>query len=307
MERSPEKREGHVTASVLLGGCLLECFIAADALACPPREIQGFTEEHYHASYELLLCQGGAGFQFANGTAYGYQADTVFLFPPHVRHASLLNRGQRERRTSIRFLVHPRDRARNGGAGDLERALASLREAGCAHFPMDGRMTRLLDMLREETPGRGELETGGLLAALFGRVLQVLCRSFGQGGSGAGQMLDDTGRRKFLVDHYFDRVADSGEEQGRLKELCGQLHLSPSQLNRFLKETYGVTFKQRTVDVRLAKIKYYLRYTDLTSAEIAQRMNFPSDSSFSLFFKQHEGMTPTAFRRQSRQEAVERE
>lgn len=37
MERSPEKREGHVTASVLLGGCLLECFIAADALACPPR------------------------------------------------------------------------------------------------------------------------------------------------------------------------------------------------------------------------------------------------------------------------------
>ena len=251
MERSPEKREGHVTASVLLGGCLLECFIAADALACPPREIQGFTEEHYHASYELLLCQGGAG--------------------------------------------------------DLERALASLREAGCAHFPMDGRMTRLLDMLREDTPGRGELETGGLLAALFGRVLQVLCRSFGQGGSGAGQMLDDTGRRKFLVDHYFDRVADSGEEQGRLKELCGQLHLSPSQLNRFLKETYGVTFKQRTVDVRLAKIKYYLRYTDLTSAEIAQRMNFPSDSSFSLFFKQHEGMTPTAFRRQSRQEAVERE
>lgn len=300
MERSPEKREGHVTASVLLGGCLLECFIAADALACPPREIQGFTEEHYHASYELLLCQGGAGFQFANGTAYGYQADTVFLFPPHVRHASLLNRGQRERRTSIRFLVHPWDRARNGGAGDLERALASLREAGCAHFPMDGRMTRLLDMLREDTPGRGELETGGLLAALFGRVLQVLCRSFGQGGTGAG-------RRKFLVDHYFDRVADSGEEQGRLKELCGQLHLSPSQLNRFLKETYGVTFKQRTVDVRLAKIKYYLRYTDLTSAEIAQRMNFPSDSSFSLFFKQHEGMTPTAFRRQSRQETVERE
>lgn len=161
MEQSPEKRKGHVTASVLLGGCLLECFIAADALACPPREIQGFTEEHYHASYELLLCQGGAGFQFANGTAYGYQADTVFLFPPHVRHASLLNRGQRERRTSIRFLVHPWDRARNGGAGDLEQALASLREAGCAHFPMDGRMTRLLDMLREDTPGRGSWRPGG--------------------------------------------------------------------------------------------------------------------------------------------------
>ena len=239
MERSPEKREGHVTASVLLGGCLLECFIAADALACPPREIQGFTEEHYHASYELLLCQGGAGFQFANGTAYGYQADTVFLFPPHVRHASLLNRGQRERRTSIRFLVHPWDRARNGGVGDLERALASLREAGCAHFPMDGRMTRLLDMLREDTPGRGELETGGLLAALFGRVLQVLCRSFGQGGTGAGQVLDDTGRRKFLVDHYFDRVADSGEEQGRLKEPQPAQPLPEGDLRRHLQAADG--------------------------------------------------------------------
>ena len=136
----------------------------------------------------------------------------------------------------------------------------------------------------------------GLLAALFGRVFQRWA-----GGEENG-LPDDACRRKFLADHYFDRVADSGEEPERMEALCAQLHLSPSQLNRFLRETYGVTFKQRTIDVRLAKIKYYLRYTDLTSAEVGRRMNFPTESSFSLFFKQHEGLSPTAFRRQSREQ-----
>ena len=80
--KTTPQRQG-ITASLLLGGSLLDCFIAAGVL--DRRAGQTFTEEHYHASYELLLCQGGAGFQFANGTAYDYREDTVFLFPPHTR------------------------------------------------------------------------------------------------------------------------------------------------------------------------------------------------------------------------------
>lgn len=294
MAEETRPREKGVAATLLLGDSLLECFIAAGVLGRAAE--QTFTEEHYHASYELLLCQGGAGFQFANGTAYGYREDTVFLFPPHVRHASILDSGAREKRVSIRFLSSRWDRA-SGAPGRMERILAALREAGCAHLPMDGTMAALLEGLREAAEAGRSLESAGLLAALFGRVFQRWA------GEETDICLDDACRRKFLVDHYFDQVADSGDEPGRMEALCARLHLSPSQLNRFLKETYGVTFKQRTIDVRLAKIKYYLRYTDLTATEVARRMNFPTDSSFSLFFKQHEGISPTAFRRQSRGES----
>lgn len=287
-----EQQEKNLTASLLLGGSLLDCFIAAGTLGRGTGP--AFAEEHYHASYELLLCQDGAGFQFANGGAYGYRADTVFLFPPHVRHASILDSGAQERRVSIRFLASRWDRA--GGPGETERTLAALGESGCIRLPLDRAMASLLDLLREAARQDRRLEAAGLLAALLGRVFQA-CRQEGEADGGA---LDDACRRKFLVDHYFDQVADSGGEPGRMEELCAQLHLSPSQLNRFLKDTYGVTFKQRTIDVRLAKIKYYLRYTDLSAAEVARRMNFPTDSSFSLFFRQHEGISPTQFRRQNR-------
>lgn len=291
MEKKTPVRQQGVAASLLLGGSVLDCFIAAGVLGRAAG--QTFTEEHYHASYELLLCQGGTGFQFANGTAYGYREDTAFLFPPHMRHASILDGGTRERRVSVRFLCSQWDR--NGGApGQVERILSSLGDAGCARLPMDAVMADLLEKLREAAEAGRSLECGGLLAALFGRVFQCWA------GEEEGGALDDACRRKFLADHYFDQVADSGEEPERMEALCARLHLSPSQLNRFLKETYGVTFKQRTIDVRLAKIKYYLRYTDLSSAEVARRMNFPTESSFSLFFKQHEGLSPTAFRRQRR-------
>lgn len=289
--KTTPQRQG-ITASLLLGGSLLDCFIAAGVLG--RRTGQTFTEEHYHASYELLLCQGGAGFQFANGTAYDYREDTVFLFPPHTRHASILDSGTGERRVSVRFLCSRWDRS--SGPGQVERILSALGEAGCARLPMDTAMADLLDKLRDAAEAGRSLECSGLLAALFGRVFQRWV-----GGEENG-LPDDACRRKFLADHYFDRVADSGEEPERMEALCAQLHLSPSQLNRFLRETYGVTFKQRTIDVRLAKIKYYLRYTDLTSAEVGRRMNFPTESSFSLFFKQHEGLSPTAFRRQSREQ-----
>lgn len=280
-----------ISATILLGGSLLDCFIAAGVLDRAAGRT--FTEEHYHASYEMLLCQGGAGFQFANGTAYGYREDTVFLFPPHTRHASIPDGGAGERRVSVRFLCSRWDRG-GGGPGQTERILSSLGDAGCARLPLDGVMADLLEKLRDAAAADRSLECGGLLAALFGRVFQ---RWAGEGEDG---LPDESCRRKFLADHYFDRVADSGGEPDRMEALCAQLHLSPSQLNRFLKETYGVTFKQRAIDVRLAKIKYYLRYTDLTSAEVARRMNFPTESGFSLFFKQHEGLSPTAFRRQSR-------
>ncbi len=121
--KTTPQRQG-ITASLLLGGSLLDCFIAAGVL--DRRAGQTFTEEHYHASYELLLCQGGAGFQFANGTAYDYREDTVFLFPPH-QHP-----GQRDRRAAgIRPLsvqpVGPEQRPGTGGAHPLRSGRGGVR------------------------------------------------------------------------------------------------------------------------------------------------------------------------------------
>jgi AraC-like DNA-binding protein len=48
-------------------------------------------------------------------------------------------------------------------------------------------------------------------------------------------------------------------------------------------------------------IRQQLRYSDKTVKEIAAALDFPSLSFFGRFVREHLGMSPTAFRRQSLQ------
>ena len=96
-----------------------------------------------------------------------------------------------------------------------------------------------------------------------------------------------------MIDSFFDRLVDGSVP---MKELCDRVHLGPSQLNRVIRELYGTTFKQRIIDVRLAYIQYYLKYSDLSMQQIAHRTGFADGSQLSVFFREHCGLSPTKYR-----------
>ena len=49
-------------------------------------------------------------------------------------------------------------------------------------------------------------------------------------------------------------------------------------------------------EVAVKEIKVWLAYSNETSAQIAYRLNFPSPSALSKFFKRETGMTPSEYR-----------
>lgn len=284
-----------------IGGLPVECFIAPGQFTeSSPR----FSEEHAHASFELLICKSGSGFQFIGGKGHRYSDNTVFVFAPFVSHAHISDSCTYELRYSIKFEVPGRQEETPGLSIDPAAGTALKYLGTNGHFQLTatGDLVQVIDMLiealQQDYPYK-ELILGGILSMILANV----CREI---NIEAGESIRDKNRfspvgslneRKFQIDLFFDHLIDG---DACMEDLCQLVHLSPSQLNRVIKELYGTTFKQKLIDVRIAYIKYFLKYSNLSISEIAAKTNFPTDSSFSLFFKQHCGMSPGLYRKQER-------
>jgi AraC-like DNA-binding protein len=91
-----------------------------------------------------------------------------------------------------------------------------------------------------------------------------------------------------LREHHREDVTIAG-----LARLCG---LSPRQLQRKFKATFGVGPQQFLIKTRLLAACRALRETRRGISEIAYECGFADQSAFARHFRHHLGMTPTRFR-----------
>jgi len=290
-----------ISFKTAIGGLPVECFIASDQHIIKNRH---FSEEHSHASYELLICKSGSGYQFINDKGHRYNDNTVFVFAPFISHAHIADNDMDELRYSIKFEIPNLKEASSDLHIDpaVDIAIKFLSNEGYFQVAADKNLTLAIDILTEILKGDNsyrELLLSGTLSMILALVCREINISLGESDLNSIKSFS-TGNindRKFQIDYFFDQMIN---DNARMEDLCQQVHLSPSQLNRTIKELYGTTFKQKLIDVRIAYIKYFLKYSNLSISEIAEKTNFSSDNSFSLFFKKHCGMSPGQYRKQVR-------
>lgn len=281
----------HFSVPALAGNTLFSCFFSKDA---PAGKETAFTEEHSHANFELLFIQEGSGIQFIRNVAHEFSPGDVFLFAPFTPHASVCPSGQRQRRISLRFAV--RERMLLPGEGSGDRAVSWLQETGFYFFRAEKTLQDLLTVLEEKQ--EESAAHSGIMSAILSLAVEKITRQLDPADELFKNSASDEGMdRRFLIDNFFDQLVN---RNSTVEELCQQVHLSPAQLNRVIKEMFGMPFKQKLTQVRLAYIKDFLRFSDLSIHEIAQRNGFSDTANFSLFFKKHVGMSPSRFRQQER-------
>ena len=83
-----------------------------------------------------------------------------------------------------------------------------------------------------------------------------------------------------------------------LDELAGSLYLSPKRLAVIIKSLYGKSFRQLKSEMRIQFAKQLLKESDDTVAVIAQKVGYGSTRGFLLAFGEHEGMTPSEYRKE---------
>lgn len=81
-----------------------------------------------------------------------------------------------------------------------------------------------------------------------------------------------------------------------VKWYSDRLCLTPKYLSEIVKQASGRTARQWLMAFVLIEIKSLLRNTDYSIKQIAQEMNFSSQSSFGKYFHHATGLAPKEYR-----------
>lgn len=98
-----------------------------------------------------------------------------------------------------------------------------------------------------------------------------------------------------------DYVSDRLHQPLRLQELAEQVHVSTSQLHSLFTETLGTSPMEYVRRSRMESAKQMLMNTSLPLHEIAEKIGYQDQSQLSRAFQQLEGISPSLYRRNSRQ------
>lgn len=94
--------------------------------------------------------------------------------------------------------------------------------------------------------------------------------------------------RNYISRHYREKLY--------LEDVADKIGISPSYLSRCFRKDMGLTFQEYLTRVRLDRASNLLKYSELTLTQIAEYVNFPSQSYFGRVFREHTQMTPKQYR-----------
>ncbi len=103
-----------------------------------------------------------------------------------------------------------------------------------------------------------------------------------------------------LIDQIFAYVSTYYANKISLKRAAEYLGTTPSYLEKLIYQKYDKSFYDYCMFVRLSKAKELLRTTTYSTAEVANTIGFNNTEYFSAIFRQHNHMSPSQYRHQSK-------
>ena len=83
-----------------------------------------------------------------------------------------------------------------------------------------------------------------------------------------------------------------------LNKIAVIFHVSVPYLSKIFKESVNQKFLDYLIGLRIEKSKEILKDGEIKLNEVADKVGYPTYTSFIRIFKQYVGMTPTEYRKQ---------
>ena len=100
-----------------------------------------------------------------------------------------------------------------------------------------------------------------------------------------------------IIRQVHDRLTGNLSERCSIEELSRQYLMNPTTLKQMFKTIYGTSIAAHIREHRMEAAAGLLARTDMSIADIAQRVGYDSQSRFSAAFKAYYGMLPKEYRR----------
>lgn len=99
------------------------------------------------------------------------------------------------------------------------------------------------------------------------------------------------------VNEVVQYINENVEKQLIVEEIAKHFNVSTSHLSRIFREHTTVTLVEYITIRKIEDIQFYLRFTNLKIADIAEKFHFCNQSYFTRVFKKYTGLTPRRFRK----------
>jgi AraC-like DNA-binding protein/proteasome lid subunit RPN8/RPN11 len=101
-----------------------------------------------------------------------------------------------------------------------------------------------------------------------------------------------------LVRKVCSYILSFPEAASNLQSIAARFGVNNTYLSNLFKQKTGVGFNEYLTRVKVARAKYYLEYTDRKIGDICDTFGFADREYFNRLFKNHTGLTLTAYRKE---------
>lgn len=109
-------------------------------------------------------------------------------------------------------------------------------------------------------------------------------------------------RQKQLVGQVLFFIHNGYDSDLTLQHIADKLDVSQSQISRMFKEETRLTFSEYVIQYRMKKASEWLRQSDMSIKQVAEKLRYTNVQNFTRTFKQCMGVPPGEFRKQARNE-----
>ncbi len=240
------------------------------------------SRRHCNAEYELHIITRGECTVDVEDSRHKLQEGQAILISPGKYHEAHIESGEFERLT-FGFSL---------SGGQLSEALRKT-VVECEVFIPSPDFMEYCDKLIKESLYKNPLRETAihslltlLTVSLFRNLKLVECVE-------TDRKKQEELERKHLIDNYFEQNITEIREASVLAE---QLHLSTRQLNRILKEYYGMGFQEKLIKKRMDHAAFLLRTTQRSIQDIINMVGYNSQTAFYNAFNNQFGTTPQHYR-----------
>ena len=249
---------------------------------------------HSHPFFHCLYIADGAAAMTVGEKVYAAAEDEFYLIAPGVGHGFTADTEKGLKTIEIKFTASEMLSVHLAGLGEPTK------------LP-DGKIRRLAENLIGEGMSKAAYRND-IVNLRFTEILMQLLRASQEkqetayasddpipeyarevGGSNSAEL------KKTLT--FMEKNLDQPVDLDTLANMSG---MSRFQFNRAFKNAYGITPIRYLGDLRFAKAKELMRYSDKNVTQIAYSVGFNDVHYFSRFFKQREKVAPNEYLKKAR-------
>jgi len=247
------------------------------------------THNHFHNVYELYYLVENEVIYFVEEKAYLVKPGMMVVIPPNRKHATFPVNNDIRKRYLIYLPEYFVEELLKDDADLLNRIsskpfIVDNNDKMIEHF--------FKKIIEEFKKPNGSI---AIQKALIGELFVTLNGYYGdekksEFSSETNEIASGTINliTKYINDHYSERIT--------LETLSNKFFLNPSYISRIFKLKLNISFSAFLRNIRINKVIDYLKDTDYTITEIAQKTGFDSSSSLCRVFKKNVGMSPLRYR-----------